>query len=78
MSNQVSKYRFVSEQEYFNLKASYSSQVQENQRLNAEVQRLNTIINQLSEDAVAAREEAANYREMYQSLREGKYLLIPK
>ncbi|WP_027084423.1 hypothetical protein [Cohnella panacarvi] len=78
MSDQVSKYRFVNEQEYLNLKASYRSQVQENQRLNAEVQRLNTLIQQLSEDAVAAREEAANYREMYLSLREGKYLLIPK
>jgi hypothetical protein len=78
MSDQVSKYRFISEQEYFNLKASYSSQVQENQKLNAEVQRLNTMVQQLSEEAAAAKVEAANYREMYQSLREGKYLLIPK
>lgn len=78
MSDQVSKYRFISEQEYFNLKASYSSQVQENQRLNAEVQRLNTMVKQLSEDAAAAQVEAANYRDMYLSLREGKYLLIPK
>ncbi len=78
MSDQVSKYRFISEQEYFNLKTSYSSQVQENQRLNAEVQRLNTMINLLSEDVTAAREEASKYREMYLSLREGKYLLIPK
>ena len=78
MSNQVSKYRFISEQEYFNLKTSHSSQVQENDRLNAELQRLNTIINELSEDVVAAREEAVTYRDMYLSLREGKYLLIPK
>lgn len=78
MSNSITKYHYISEIEYSNLQSSYRSKVRENQRLIAEVQRLNHLIKQLNDDVAAANEEAINYRDMYLSLRKGKYLLIPK
>lgn len=78
MSNSVAKYHYISELEYSNLLTSYKSKVRENQRLSAEVQRLLHLINQLNDNVATAKNEATNYREMYRSLREGKYLLIPK
>lgn len=78
MSNSITKYHYISEIEYSNLQSSYRSKVRENQRLIAEVQRLNHIIKQLNDDVAAANDEAINYRDMYLSLRKGKYLLIPK
>lgn len=78
MSNRISKFQYISEVEYNSLLASHRSQFIENQKLNAEVLRLNHVIKQLYEDVIVANEDAKKYRDMYLSLREGKYLLIPK
>lgn len=78
MINPITKYQYISELEYNNLLSAYKSKVRQNERLSAEVQRLLLLINQLNDNVATAKNEATNYREMYQSLREGKYLLIPK
>lgn len=78
MSNAVTKYHYISELEYNNLQAFYRAKSKENHRLLAEVKRLNHVIEQLNVDVISANESATKYREMYQALREGKYLLIPK
>lgn len=78
MSNPITKYRYISELEYNNLQASYKSLVRENQRLKTEVQQLDHMIMKLNDDVAVAANDANKYREMYMSLRKGKYLLIPK
>jgi len=72
------KIHYIGESENYNLMAAYQHRIAENEKLLAEIQRLNERIGELDTELRKAREDSENIREMYLALRKGHYLLVPK
>ncbi|XID95287.1 hypothetical protein ACF3MZ_12555 [Paenibacillaceae bacterium WGS1546] len=66
------------ENENANLMAAYRLRIAENEKLLDEIQRINRKLHDMNAELMKAQAEAGKYREMYDAIRRGHYLLIPK
>lgn len=78
MAKAAKKVHYLSGNENMNIMAAYQLRIAENQNLLEEIHRLSDKLDDAKAELEKAKEEARKYREMYDALRQGHYLLVPK
>lgn len=78
MTKAANKVHYIKENENFNIMAAYQMRIAENEKLLEEINRLNSILTDMSLELIKAQDGERQYRDMYHALRQGHYLLIPK